>query len=463
MATQIPVDTLAKQLNGQLMTSETPEYDSERRLWNGMIDRRPAIIAKCRNEDDVISCVRYARKTGLPVTVRGGGHGFAGKAVAEGGLMIDLSEMRSVTVQPDTRIASGQGGARLGDLDQETQKVGLATPAGVDSRTGVGGLTLGGGNGHLARRFGLSCDNLIAADVVTAAGELVRASETENADLLWALRGGGGNFGVVTLFEFQLYPVGPEIMTAQVFYPFEQAAGALRLFRDFFSNAPDEAGGNCVIIRIPPVPPFPEEHHGNLTVGIIANYSGDQETGQQVLQPLAEYGDPILAAIMPMPYVALQSAFDAGNPDGARYYMKSTYLDELSDDAISTAISCIGNKPGEISAVMFEVMGGAINRVDPAATAFPHRSAFCNMGILGGWIDPANDEEVINWARAFHSAMQPFSNGGVYVNYLQGDDGENVDNGAYGQNLERLQRIKAKYDPDNLFDAHQRIEARSAG
>lgn len=453
------IDKLKTTLRGSLLLPEDASYDDARSVFNGMIDRRPAMIAQCTGTADVIACVNFAHDNGIRLSVKGGGHGVAGKAVCDDGLVIDLSPMRSVLVNRDEKTVQVQAGARLGDLDHETQAFGLAVPAGVDSRTGVAGLALGGGNGHLARRFGLTADNLLAANVVTADGELVRASDSENPDLLWALKGGGGNFGVVTTFEFRLHEVGPEILTAQAFHLFDHAADVLRFYRDFIAAAPNEVGCAALVLRIPPAEPFPEEHHGKMAVALVANYSADIEDGKEHLRPIEEFGNPVFSAMTPMPFKVLQSVFDDGYPEGARYYWKSHYLRELPDAAIDSIIAHTGAMPGEFTAFGFETMGGAVNQVDPAVTAFPHRNAAFNFAVFGGWTDPAQDDEVIAWSRALHDCMEPHSTGGAYVNYMQDEAGDQMET-AYGANYDRLQRVKSKYDPDGLFDAHQRIGAK---
>lgn len=456
MADNTMVEGLASALRGLLLMPGDDGYDEARALFNGMHDRRPAMIAQCTGTADVITCVNFARENGVPVSVKGGGHGVAGTAVRDDSLLIDLSRMNAVLVDPDLRTAQVQAGAKLGDMDHETQAFGLANPAGVHSGTGVAGLTLGGGNGHIARSFGLACDNLLAADVVTADGKLIRASESEHPDLLWALKGGGGNFGVVTTFEFKLHQVGPEIMTAQAFHPFEHARDVIRFYRDFISAAPKEVGCVTLILRIPPAPPFREEHHGKMAVAIVANYSGDLESGAKQLKPIEEFGEPILSVMMPMRYVALQSAFDDGFPSGARYYWKSHFIPDLPDEAIDAIIANTGEMPGEFTNFGFESMGGAINQVDSTASAFPHRDAAFSFSLFGGCASPEMDEEVIAWARNLYRVMEPYSTGGTYVNYIQGDAGDEVEQ-AYGSNYERLRQAKATYDPENMFSAHQRI------
>jgi FAD/FMN-containing dehydrogenase len=451
------IEQFALALRGRLIQPGDPDYDEARSVWNGMIDRRPAMIAQCTGVADVITCVNFARDNAVPVTVRAGGHSVAGKSMCDNGLVIDLALMNGVRVDPVAKKAYVEAGAVGGDLDHETQAFGLATTGGTDSTTGVAGLTLGGGTGFLAPAFGLAVDNLLAADVVTVDGKLLHASQTENTDLLWALRGGGGNVGVVTSLEFQLHEVGPDVLVAQIFHPFEDSGDVLRFYREFTATAPDEVFALAAFMHVPPVEPFPEEFHGKTAIALVVSYAGSVEDGEAVMAPLQSFGNPILNAVMPMPYVTLQQTFDAANPAGGRYYWKSQYLPELSDDAIATMVSKVEPFPGPMSIVFMEPMGGAIQRVDATATAFPHRNVAFNFSISGAGMDPAQDAEIIAWVREFHAAMTPYATGGVYANYLDHDDTERV-RAAYGVNYERLQQIKTKYDPNNLFNANQRTD-----
>lgn len=450
MTDQSMKDRLAAHMKGEVLGPASPDYNEVRKLWNGMIDRRPALIARCHEAGDVVASVNFAREEGLQPSMRGGGHGVAGNAVSEDGLMIDLSPMKTVEVDPEARIARVGPGATLGDMDAATQAHGLATTGGVDSRTGVAGLTLGGGIGWLVRSFGLTLDNVIAFDVVTADGELRRASADENSDLYWGLRGGGGRLGVVTQFEFRLQPVGPEVAVAQIFHPHEDAAGALRFYRDFMADAPDEIGCSAMVMPVPPAEPFPEAHHGRTAIALVGCYSGPVEEGLARFAELKAYGEPIVAAVQPMPYTALQQSFNEATPDGARYYWKSQFLQALSDEAIDTLVEHTEHMPGAFSAIGIEGLGGAFGRVDPAATAFPHRGAPFNFGLWAGWTEAAEDEPVIEWVRGLHKAMAPYSTGGTYSNYFDKDDQDRTD-AAFGANRARLQRIKEKYDPQNLF------------
>ena len=448
---------LAERIRGETLFPGEAGYDEARTVWNGMIDRRPAVIVRCRSATDVMAAVDFARTRSLPLSVKGGGHSVAGNAVCDGGVMVDLSAMNSVQVTPEARRARVGPGARWGEFDQTAQAFGLATTGGIDSRTGVAGLTLGGGVGYLARKHGLAVDNLVAADVVTAAGELVRASEDEHPELFWGLRGGGGNFGIVTSFEFQLHPVGPEVLTAQIFYPVDQAGEILRAYRDLTAAAPDELALYALVTHVPPAAPFPETFHGQVALALLACYCGNLEAGEELLKPLRRLGSPIFRAIQPMEYTALQKSFDAAFPDGGRYYWKTQYLADLPDAAIDTIVEHAAVLPGAYTSMSIEPAGGAIGRVDPTATAFPHRNARFNFGIWPGWTDPADDEEAIAWARGFHESMTPWSTGGVYANYLDGDEQDRVA-AAYGENHARLIRLKRTWDPDNLFQINQNVD-----
>ncbi len=374
----------------------------------------------------------------------------AGKAVRDGALMIDLSSMKSVQVDQESKTARVGAGATWGEVDHETQAFGLAVTGGVDSRTGVAGLTLGGGIGYLGRSLGLTIDQLIGAEVVLADGRTVHASESQHSDLFWALRGGGGNFGVVTAFDFRLAEVGPEVMNAQIFYPMDQAQQALTFYRDFMADASDAVGCFALFINTPPVDPFPESQHGKTCLALVACHAGSLEAGKSELAPLGDFGSPMLSVVAPIPYATLQSSFDAGAPDGGRYYWKAQYLDELTDEAITTLVDGVDPLPGSYSNVFVEPLGGAIARVDPAATAFPHRGVKFGLGISSGWENAADDEGAIEWTRSLHERMRPHAVSGVYSNYIDSDDNDRVES-TYGPNLRRLQETKATYDPDNVF------------
>jgi FAD/FMN-containing dehydrogenase len=447
-------------LRGPLLMSGDEGYEEARSVWNGMIDRRPALIARCTGTADVLQAVRFASDNGLLVSVHGGGHNAAGFAVIDDGLMIDLSLMKGVYVDPQARTARTEGGVTWGDLDHETQPFGLAAPGGLISTTGIAGLTLGGGFGWLRRKYGLSCDNLIAADVVTADGQLHRTSETENADLFWALRGGGGNFGVVTSFEFSLHPVGPMVMAAILFYPFEAVRQVFGGWRDFVATAPDEISTNAFIWSIPPTEDWPVEMHWQPFVGVSAMYVGSVEEGQQALQPLRELAEPLADASQPMPYTFLQQMFDPFFPAGElQYYWKSLNLDGLDENAIETIITHAETRPSPMNLIDLWAMGGAVGRVGADDSAFGDRSFPFSLVLNSCWRDPADNKANIAWTRALWHDMQRFSPGSTYLNFPGlGEEGEAIVKQSYGANYERLSAIKQKYDPDNLFRLNQNIK-----
>lgn len=443
-------DALAREIDGRVITPQHDDYDAARAVWNGMIDERPAVLVQCESVDDAAAALAHARERGMPMVVRGGGHSVAGRSTCDGGMVIDLGPMRDVTVDPEARIARVQPGARGRELDAASQVHGLATTGGTDSTTGVIGLTLGGGMGFLGRAFGLASDNVVGADVLLADGTRVHASESEHPDLFWALRGGGGNFGIVTELQLRLHPVGPQVMSLQAFHPFEAAPEGLRLFRDFMADAPDAVGGYGLALMVPPVDPFPAEWHGRTALALVASHAGTLEEGERDLKPLAEWGAPIFQFFAPMEYTALQQSFDAGAPAGQRYFWKSQYLEGLPDEAIDAFVSHADPPTGPFTAAYFEPLGGAFGRVDPMATAFPHRSAPFNVGISSGWADPVHDDEGIRWTRSFHEAMSPWSTGGMYANYLGTEDLVQP-RAVYGDNLERLRQVKERYDPDEVI------------
>ena len=447
---------LASTLGGRLITPRDRDYDEARAIWNGMHDKRPALVVRCDSASDVVRAIDHAREQGLEVAVRGGGHGVAGRATCDGGLVIDLSPMRAVHVDPERRVARVEAGATGLELDRATQAHGLAVTMGTDPSTGVAGLTLGGGMGFLGRRCGLAADNLMAADVVLVDGSLVRASASENPDLFWALRGGGGNFGVVTAFEFRLHDVGPEVYVVQAFHAFSDAHAVLRFYRDEAPSLPDDVSCYCLVIATPPIEPFPEERWGEPAVVLAACHSGSLEEAPESLADIEAFGEPFFLSAASMPYIALQTAFDGAYPKGQRYYWKSHYLSGLTDEAIDVMVRQAGSLPGRLSSVFLEPMGGAINAVAADATAFPHRDAAFNLGICAGWTDPADDALAVSWAKKFHLETAAFSTGGAYVNYMDHDETGRV-TAAYGGNLDRLRRVKAHYDPDDFFRSNQNI------
>ncbi len=461
MADNNKIEKFSASLDGKLVRPGDPEYDESRAVWNGMIDKRPALIVQCGVVSDVVESVNFARDNGLLVSVKGGGHGVAGKAVCDDGLMIDLSGMKNVNVDAESKTATVEAGATIGDVDRETQKFGLATPVGVVSKTGIAGLTMGGGIGYLGRKYGLTLDNLLSVELINYNGDIITANETENPDLFWALRGGGGNFGVVVSFEFRLHEVGPKLMSAQIFYPIEECGKILRSYRKFSSQAADEIACYALVVKVPPVPPFPERFQTKTAIAIVACHSGELEVAREELAPLETFGNPILSLIQPMDFVSMQQGFDAGVPSGMRYYWKAHYFDRLTDEMIEVFVSHVNPLPGSFSLVGFEPLGGAINRVEKSATAFSRRDANYVLGIWSGWEDPEMDQSVINWTRRLHQKMTPFAMGGVYSNYLDQDD-EDQASAAFGTSYERLRAVKAKYDPENFFRINHNIKPKKA-
>jgi FAD/FMN-containing dehydrogenase len=446
------VEAFRASLRGQLLRAGDAGYDAARTIWNGMIDRCPALIARCAGVADVIHGVNFARTHQLLLAVRGGGHNVAGNAVCDGGLMLDLSGMQSVRIDPVRRTARAEPGLTWGEFDHETQVFGLATSGGQVSTTGIAGLTLGGGWGYLARKYGLASDNLLAVDIVTANGRLLTASATEHADLFWGVRGGGGNFGVVTSFEYQLHPVGP-VLAGAVIHPFAQARAVLRFYRDFTMAAPDELASGAVCMTMP---------DGTPVAGIVVCYNGPLEAGERVLQPLRAFGTPLADQIGSMPYTAAQKLLDAFYPPGLQQYWKASFLREISDEAIDTIVTYCAQRPSPICHGLIEhTLGGAVSRVDREATAFNHRDVQYSFMSLGVCTDPAEAEKCVRWAREFWEAMQPFATGGVYVNYLgrETDEGAKRIKAAYGPGkYQRLVALKNTYDPTNLFRLNQNIK-----
>ncbi len=444
-------------LRGPLLQPGDAGYAEACALWNGMIQKKPALVARCTGSADVVTGVNFAREHNLVLAVRSGGHNIAGSALCDGSLVIDLSGMKGIHVDPATRTARVQPGVNWGDLDHETQVYGLATPGGIVSTTGLAGLTLGGGFGWLSRKHGLTCDNLRSVDIVTADGQLRTASETENADLFWGVRGGGGNFGVVTSFEFELHPVGPTVMAGMVLYPMEQARDVLRFYRDWAAAAPDELTTMALLRIAPPAPFIPKEIHGKPVVGVAACYAGPVQEGERLMRPIKEFGAPATDVIMPKPFVNHQVMFDTANPSGRQYYWKSEYLFYISGDLIDTAISYANQLSSPLSAVLIFQLGGAISRVGGHETAASHRDAAFVMNIQSSWIDAGENDRHVGWTREFWQAVCPFSTGGVYSNFLTADEGEERVRAAYGASYDRLVALKNTYDPTNLFRMNHNI------
>jgi FAD/FMN-containing dehydrogenase len=443
-------------LKGSLLTPDSPGYDEARTVWNAMIDRRPGLIVRCADATDVARAVRFARSHDLLVAVRGGGHNIAGNAVCDGGLVIDLSLMRSIQIDQATRTARVGAGCTLGDVDRTTQGYGLATPLGVNSTTGIAGLTLGGGFGWLSRRLGLTIDNLLSAEVVTAEGEIVRASARENPDLFWAIRGGGGNFGIVTRFEFQLHQIGPEVLSGLVIHPLASAREVLRFYRDFLPTTPEEFACWFVLRLAPPLPFLPPEWHGKTILALAMCWSGDIAEGERVAAPLRGFGKPLADVVGRAPYADWQTALDPLLTPGFRNYWKSHDFRELSDGLIDVLLAYAGKIPDPNSEIAYAQLGGAISEVPQQATAYGHREAQFAMNVHGRWADEEMDEACIGWARDLFKSAAPFATGAVYVNFMTQDEGERV-RAAYGSNYERLVQLKRKYDPTNLFRLNQNI------
>jgi FAD/FMN-containing dehydrogenase len=421
-----------------------------------MVDRRPALIARCSGEDDVVAALGFAREHALAVAVRGGGHNVAGNAICDGGVVIDLSGLKAIAVDPDRRTARVAPGVLLGELDRATQAFGLATPTGNVSMTGVAGLTLGGGVGWIARKHGPACDNLLSATVVTADGERVVTSADENPDLLWGLRGGGGNFGVVTSFEYRLHPVGPQVIAGGVLHAFSDAPEVFRFFADFVATAPDELSVTASTFRAASEMPIAPAMVGELVTMLAVCWAGDLADGERALRPLREFGRPLADLVGPMPYTTLQSASDAAYPNGQRNYWKSHYVDEITDDVVATLIEHAPRMSSPLSSFYFQHLGGAIGRPGIDAAAFGHRRAGFDFAILTAWTDPAEDADHVTWAREFATAMEPHATG-VYVNNL-GVEGTDRVRAAYAPaTYERLVALKDVYDPRNVFHLNQNV------
>ncbi|AIB12181.1 FAD-linked oxidase [Azospirillum argentinense] len=450
------VNDLAARLRGPLLTPQSPGYDEARTIWNAMIDRRPGLIARCAGAADVMQAVRFARENGLLVSVRGGGHNIAGNSLCDGGLLIDLGALRFVHVDPISRTARVAPGATLSDLDRETQAFGLAVPVGINSTTGIAGLTLGGGFGWLTRKYGLTVDNLLGADVVTADGKFLRASADENDDLFWAIRGGGGNFGIVTSFTFRLHPVGPMVFAGLVVHPFAGAGDLMRRYRDATAALPDEATAWMVLRKAPPLPFLPPDVHGKEVVVMPVIYAGDDEAAaRKALEPVLSLGTPVGEHVGLMPYAAWQAAFDPLLVPGARNYWKSQNFTGLEDGLIDLLVEEAGRLPSDQCEIFVGLLGAAANRVPADATAYPHRDALFVMNVHARWNTPPEDSACIQWARGVSDRTARYATGGVYVNFVT-DDEQRVQ-AAYGPNYERLRALKAKYDPTNLFCVNQNI------
>ncbi len=454
--TGITLDQLREQVRGDVVAPGDEGYDEARKVYNAMIDRRPTVVARCSNVGDVVAAVNFARENGLDLAVRGGGHSVPGFGTCDDGVVIDLSGMRSVTVDAASRTARAEGGATWGDFNDATHAHGLATTGGIISTTGVAGLTLGGGIGYLSRGCGLSCDNLISAEVVTADGRSMVASEEENADLFWALRGGGGNFGVVTTLEFRLHPV-ETIYGGPMFFEVDDAATVLRFFREFIADAPEEFGGFPAWQIAPPLPFIPENRHGDTFLAFVACWAGSVDQGEAMLRPFHDVALVVAEHVGEMPYPALNSAFDALVPPGLQHYWKANFVTELNDAAIEAHLEHGPKIPVVNSTVHIYPINGAAHRVAPDSTAFAYRDANFATVIAGMWPEPSQNEANTRWVRDYYDATAPLSEEGGYVNFMAGDDQDRI-KANYRGNYDRLVEVKRTYDPDNLFHLNQNIQ-----
>jgi hypothetical protein len=441
------INELRLSLEGELLRPGEDGYDQARSLWNALFDRRPALVVRCAGVADVISSIEFARTHRIPVAVRGGGHNVAGSGACDRGLLLDLSRLRNVQVDPVGRTARAESGLTWGELDRETQAFGLATTGGICSAVGIAGLTLGGGFGWLMRKYGLALDNLLSVDVVSADGQLRTASPTENADLFFGVRGAHSNFGVVTSLEYRLHPVGPTVLAGMVVHPLDRGGEVLRFYRDYTSQAPEELGAWAALLTSP---------DGDPMVAVLACYVGPTEAGEEVVRPLKDFGPPMADMIQPMPYVQAQSLIDEAFPRGRCSYWKSNLLRELGDDAIDALVGGFREVTSPCSSVLVEQLGGAVSRVGNDETAFGQRASPYDLVIMPMWSDPAESEKHIRWADELWRAIQPSSSGGVYVNYLGNEGAERV-KAAYGTNYERLVTLKNRYDPENLFRFNQNV------
>jgi hypothetical protein len=441
------IEDFSKGVAGSVVLPTDPNYESARKIWNASIVKHPGMIVRCSGVADVVHAVKFARTNDLLVAIRGGGHNVAGRALCDDGIVIDFSEMRGVYVDPRKRTARVQAGATLGDVDRETHLFGLAVPAGVVSKTGIAGLTLGGGVGWLVRKYGLTCDNVLSFEVATAEGKLLTASADENTDLCWALRGGGGNFGIVTSFLFQAHPVDT-VLGGLIVHARDQARDVIRHYRDFLTSAPEELTAYAALLCTP---------DGEPAVGVIPCYCGDLSEGERVIKPLREFGSPLLDAIQPMPFPMMQKLLDDAFPDGTQNYWKSTFVTELSDEVIDLIVEGANKAQSPLSAVVIEFYGGAAGRVGTSETAFAQRQSEYDIGIMAQWTDPAENNTHIGWARDLSDALSPYSSGRYLLNFLSEESPDTIKS-AFGDNYSRLAEVKKKYDPENFFSLNQNIK-----
>ena len=459
MATQVLDSAAIEQLDGtvkgDVLTPDRDGYDDARAVFNGMVDKHPAAIVRCKDPHDVIAVVDLARVRACEVSIRSGGHGVTGSQLTDDGIVIDLTPMKRITVDPEARIVRAQAGVTWGELDAATQEHGLAVTGGRVPSTGIAGLTLGAGSGWIERKFGFTCDNLLEADVVTADGRFVRANESENADLLWGLKGGGGNFGVVTQFTYRLHPVGPMLYGGMLVFPPFASRDIARAYREFMRDAPDEVGGALAFITAPPEEFVPEQARGKPAVGIIVAYCGDPAEGEQVYKPLKDLG-PAVDLTGPMPYVAIQQLIEAGNPPGRRNYWKADLLDDLPDEAIDKIADAHMQMPSPFTVLLFQPLGGAVARVPADATALGRRDAGWAYHVISQWEDAGDDARNVDWTRSLATALDPYSTGGVYITYTS-DVGDARVRDAFRDHYDRLVALKDRYDPGNMFHLGQNI------
>ena len=451
-------ENLKSRVKGAVMVPGDAAYEDARRVWNAMIDRRPAVIVRCADGGDVLPAIAFARENGLDISVRGGGHHIAGHSVCDDGLVIDFSGMRAVRVDAGAQRAYVQPGATLGDFDRAVQAHCLATPVGINSTTGIAGLTLGGGFGWLTREYGLTIDNLVAVDIIGAEGKTLHASENNNPDLFWAIRGGGGNFGVVTQFEFKLHPVGPDVFAGLIVFPFKQTKEVLTRYREFVESAPAKLNVWAVLRQAPPLPFLPVEVHGKEVLVLAVFYNGDAAEGERLIQPLRRFGNAIGEHVGSVPYTQWQQAFDPLLTAGARNYWKSHNFAQISDGALETIMEYAGELPSPHCEIFLGLLAGAANEVPTTATAYSARDAKFVTNVHARWERAAQDDECIAWARAFFNAAAPYASSGAYVNFMTADEGERVV-AAYGVNYTRLLEIKRRYDPENIFHVNQNIRS----
>ena len=456
MLNDADVEEFRASVRGELIGPNDEQYESARKIYNAMIDKRPRLVVRCSDVADVIAAVNFARENGLILAIRGGGHNGAGLGICDDGLVIDLSRMKGVRVDPMSRTVRVEGGASWGDVDHATHAFGLAVPSGIISTTGVGGLTLGGGHGYLARKYGLTIDNLVEADVVLADGRLVTASDKKNEDLFWAIRGGGGNFGVVTSFLFRAHPV-KTVYAGPVLWSLDRSAEVMQWYREFMPMASEDLFGFFAFMNVPPGPPFPEHLHTKTMCGVVWCYTGPLENADQVFRPILSFGPPDFALVGPMPFPALQGLFDAIMPPGLQWYWKGDFVRELSDAAIAEHLKHGSKLPTQLSTMHLYPVDGAVNRVEKNDTAFSHRDSKWSMVIAGIDPDPVNNERITTWAKDYWSALHPYSAGGAYVNFMM-EEGQDRVKATYRDNYERLVTAKRKWDPANLFRVNQNIK-----